>query len=38
MENTLKRTWAEIDLDQQTHNIEVIRRQVGAQVQLTGAV
>ena len=29
MESTLKRTWAEIDLDHLTHNFEVIRRHVG---------
>ena len=29
MESTLKRTWAEIDLDHLTHNFEVIRRRVG---------
>lgn len=28
MESTLKRTWAEIDLDHLTHNFEVIRRRV----------
>ena len=28
MESTLKRTWAEIELDNLTHNFETIRRQV----------
>ena len=32
MESTLKRTWAEIDLDHLTHNFEVIRRHVGDKV------
>ena len=38
MENTLKRTWAEIDLDHLTHNFEVIRRHVGDKVKLLGVV
>lgn len=38
MESTLKRTWAEIDLDHLTHNFEVIRRRVGDKVKLLGVV
>ena len=38
MESTLKRTWAEIDLDHLTHNYETIRRHVGARVKLLGVV
>lgn len=38
MERTLKRTWAEIDLDHLTHNFEVIRRHVGDRVKLLGVV
>ena len=38
MESTLKRTWAEIDLDHLTHNFEVIRRHVGDKVKLLGVV
>ena len=38
MESTLRRTWAEIDLDHLTHNFEVIRRHVGDKVKLLGVV
>ena len=38
MESTLKRTWAEIDLDHLTHNYETIRRHVGERVKLLGVV
>ena len=38
MESTLKRTWAEIDLDHLTHNFKVIRRHVGDKVKLLGVV
>ena len=38
MESTLKRTWAEISLDNLTHNFETIRRQVGPQAKLLGVV
>ena len=38
MESTLKRTWAEISLDNLTHNFETIRRQVGPKVKLLGVV
>ncbi len=38
MESTLRRTWAEIDLDHLTHNFETIRRQVGPGVTLLGVV
>jgi len=38
MESTLKRTWAEIDLDHLTHNYEVIRRHVGGKATLLGVV
>ena len=38
MESTLKRTWAEIDLDNLTHNLETIRKQVGPKAKLLGVV
>lgn len=38
METALKRTWAEIDLDHLSHNFNVIRNQVGANVKLLGVV
>ena len=38
MESTLKRTWAEISLDNLTHNFETIRRQVGPEAKLLGVV
>ena len=38
MESTLKRTWAEIDLDHLTHNYETIRRHVGERVKMLGVV
>lgn len=38
MESTLRRTWAEINLDHLTHNLGVIRRQVGEGVKLLGVV
>ena len=38
MESTLKRTWAEISLDNLTHNFEAIRRQVGPKAKLLGVV
>ena len=38
MESTLKRTWAEISLDNLTHNFETIRRQVGPGAKLLGVV
>lgn len=38
MESTLKRTWAEISLDNLTHNFETIRRQVGPKPKLLGVV
>ena len=38
MESTLKRTWAEINLDNLTHNFETIRRQVGTEAKLLGVV
>ena len=38
MERTLKRTWAEIDLDNLTHNFETIRKQVGPKAKLLGVV
>lgn len=37
METPLRRTWAEIDLDNLAHNLAVIRRQVGEGVRLLGA-
>ena len=38
MDSTLKRTWAEIRLDNLTHNFETIRRQVGPNAKLLGVV
>ena len=38
METPLKRTWAEIDLDNLTHNFNVIRAQVGPEPKLLGVV
>ena len=38
MESTLKRTWADISLDNLTHNFETIRRQVGPKAKLLGVV
>ena len=38
MESSLKRTWAEINLDNLTHNFETIRRQVGPEAKLLGVV
>lgn len=38
MESTLKRTWAEIDLDALEHNYTVLRRHVGSSVKFMGVV
>ena len=38
MEQTLRRTWAEIDLDHLEHNFRTIRRQVGLKAGLLGVV
>ena len=38
MESTLRRTWAEINLDNLTHNFETIRRAVGPEAKLLGVV
>ena len=38
MSTRLKRTWAEIDLDNLKHNFDVIRRQVGPDAKLLGVV
>ena len=38
MKSTLKRTWAEIDLDALEHNYTVLRRHVGEQVRFLGVV
>ena len=38
MESTLKRTWAEINLDHLTHNFGVIRRAVGPETKLLGVI
>ena len=38
METPLRRTWAEIDLDNLAHNLAVIRKQVGDGVKLLGVV
>ncbi len=37
-DNTLRRTWAEIDLDNLAHNFSVIRAQVGPEAKLLGVV
>lgn len=38
MENALKRTWAEIDLDALTHNYQQARKLIGAKVKYLGVV
>ena len=38
MESTLKRTWAEIDLDALAHNYTVLRRHIGEGVKFLGVV
>jgi len=38
MESTLRRTWAEIDLDALRHNYEALRRRIGPQVKFLGVV
>ena len=38
MKSDLRRTWAEIDLDNLTHNLNTIRRQVGEKAKLLGVV
>lgn len=38
MESTLKRTWAEIDLDALAHNYKVLRNKIGEQVKFLGVV
>ena len=38
MESTLKRTWAEVDLDALAHNYEVICRHVGEKTKLLGVI
>ena len=38
MESTLKRTWAEIDLDAIVHNYKQLRRHIGADVKFLGVV
>ena len=38
MESTLKRTWAEVDLDALAHNYERIRRHVGEKTKLLGVI
>jgi len=38
MEPNLRRTWAEIDLDNLAHNFQTIRRQVGPDAKLLGVV
>ena len=38
MESTLKRTWAEVDLDALAHNYERIRRHVGEKTRLLGVI
>ena len=38
VESTLKRTWAEVDLDALAHNYELIRRHVGGNTKLLGII
>lgn len=38
MDSTLKRTWAEIDLDALTHNYHVLRERIGKDVKFLGVV
>lgn len=38
MESTLRRTWAEIDLDALAHNYNVLRRHIGKNVKFLGVV
>lgn len=38
MESTLKRTWAEIDLDALKHNYHTLRERIGSQVKFLGVV
>ena len=38
MESTLKRTWAEINFDNLSHNFGTIRRQVGSEAKILGVV
>ena len=38
MESTLRRTWAQIDLDALAHNYEVLRRRIGPEVRFLGVV
>ena len=38
MESTLRRTWAEIDLDALRHNYEALRRRIGPRVKFLGVV
>ena len=38
MESTLRRTWAEIDLDALAYNYYALRRRVGADVKFLGVV
>ena len=38
MESTLRRTWAEIDLDALAHNYHKLRERIGADVQFLGVV
>lgn len=38
MESTLRRTWAEIDLDALAHNYRRLRRHIGPDVRFLGVV
>ena len=38
MESTLRRTWAEIDLDALAHNYHKLRERIGADVKFLGVV
>ena len=36
MDSTLKRTWAEIDLDALVHNYHMLRKKIGPEVKFLG--
>ena len=38
MDSTLKRTWAEIDLDALVHNYHMLRKKIGPEVKFLGVV
>ena len=38
MDSTLRRTWAEIDMDALAHNYETLRKRIGENVKFLGVV